>query len=154
MPVVNHVFTCTCTGVKSRLFIPIRMHVGIPFILLKMIFIIYVLPLLESSIHLVSARWRPSFQCYRSMFCHPEPCVLSMEFCSSKKCIPKNNLTNFVMKCYFTPTTLTAPITLTTLTTLATLTALICRTIQFSIHNSKFYSFISVLVYCIFLMVI
>lgn len=139
MTVVNHVFTCTCTGVKSRLFISIRMHVGIPFILLKMIFIIYVLPLLESSIHLVSARWRPSFQCYRSMFCHLEPCVLSMEFCSSKKCIPKNNLTNFVMRCYFTPTTLTAPITLTTLTTLATLTALICRTIQFSICTSKFY---------------
>lgn len=119
--------------------LPIRMHVGIPFILLKMIFIIYVLPLLESSTHLVSARWRPSFQCYRSMFCHLEPCVLSMEFCSSKKSIPKNNLTNFVMRCYFTPTTLTAPITLTTLTTLATLTALICRTIQFSICNSKFY---------------
>lgn len=58
------------------------------------------------------------------------------------------------MRCYFTPTTLTAPITLTTLTTLATLTALICRTIQFSIRNSKFYSFISVLVYSSFLMVI
>ena len=115
--------------------VPIRMHVGIPFILLKMIFIIYVLPLLESSIHLVSARWRPSFQCYRSMFCHLEPCVLSMEFCSSKKCIPKQNLTNFAMRCYFTPTTLTAPVTVTTLTTLATLTALICRTIQFSIRN-------------------
>ena len=77
-----------------------------------------VLPLLEFSIHLVSARWRLSFQCYRSTFCHREPCVLSMEFWSSKKCISSNNLTIFVMRGYFTQTTLTATITPTTLTKL------------------------------------
>ena len=43
------------------------------------------LPLLESLVHLVSARWRLWSQCCKSKFCHQGLCVQSMGFYFSMK---------------------------------------------------------------------
>lgn len=60
------------------------------------------IPLLQSLVLLASAKWKLWFQCCRSMFYHPVPCVLSMGSSSAIKTTPSQcNIQWFVFKTGF-----------------------------------------------------